>query len=164
VSAIHDYVVRLLSLVDPAKRIGTMIIDLLDWLASVPGLDEIGVGPAHFIDSGMGDDVEPDDPTGGGLRPRSRHRWAGPGGGLGGAGRRPGRAAGHRRPCRGGCGCRGGRHAFVLRARGWRRHPRRTVPRDPAHTTAAAALVEREVLVELAGAVEGTHGRNRARS
>lgn len=79
VSAVHDYVVRLLSLVDPAKRIGTMILDLLDWLASVPGLDEIGAGPMNFIDSGMWDDVEPYDHTWEGLTERSQTRWAAPG-------------------------------------------------------------------------------------
>lgn len=79
VSKIQDYAVRLLSLVDPAKRIATMIIDLLDWLASVPGLSDIGVGPANFIDSGMWDDPEPYDHTWEGLSLRSKMRWAAPG-------------------------------------------------------------------------------------
>ena len=79
VSKIQDYAVRLLSLVDPAKRIATMIIDLLDWLASIPGLDQVGVGPANFIDSGMWDDPEPYDHTWEGLSLRSKMRWAAPG-------------------------------------------------------------------------------------
>lgn len=79
VSKIHDYAVRLLSLVDPAKRIATMVFDLLDWLASVPGLSDIGVGPANFIDSGMWDEPEPYDHTWEGLSQRSKLRWAAPG-------------------------------------------------------------------------------------
>lgn len=79
VSKIQDYAVRLLSLVDPAKRIAMMIVDLLDWLASVPGLSDIGVGPANFIDSGMWDDPEPYDHTWEGLSLRSKMRWAAPG-------------------------------------------------------------------------------------
>ena len=79
VSKIQDYAVRLLSLVDPAKRIATMIIDLLDWLASIPGLDQVGVGPQNFIDSGMWDDPEPYDHTWEGLSLRSKMRWAAPG-------------------------------------------------------------------------------------
>lgn len=79
VGKIHDYVVRLLSLVDPAKRIVMMIVDLLDWLASVPGLSDIGVGPKNFIDSGMWDDPEPYDHTWAGLSARSKTRWAAPG-------------------------------------------------------------------------------------
>ena len=79
VSKIQDYAVRLLSLVDPAKRIATMIIDLLDWLASIPGLSEIGRGPTNFIDSGMWDDPEPYDHTWEGLALRSKMRWAAPG-------------------------------------------------------------------------------------
>jgi hydrogenase large subunit len=79
VTAVHDYVVRLLSLVDPAKRIAMMMVDLLDWLASVPGLDEIGAGPMNFIDSGMWDEPDTYDHTWEGLSGRSRTRWAAPG-------------------------------------------------------------------------------------
>ena len=79
VSKIQDYAVRLLYLVDPAKRIVQMVFDLLDFLASVPGLSDIGVGPKNFIDSGMWDDPEPYDHTWEGLELRSKMRWAAPG-------------------------------------------------------------------------------------
>lgn len=80
VSAVHDYVVRLLSLVDPAKRVATLITDLLDFcVAAVPELAEVGVGPATFIDSGQWDDPMGYDPSWKGLTERGNRRWAAPG-------------------------------------------------------------------------------------
>ena len=80
VSAIHDYVVRLLSLVDPAKRVAMLISDLLDFcVAAVPELAKVGVGRASFIDSGQWDDPEGYDPSWDGLTERGNRRWAAPG-------------------------------------------------------------------------------------
>lgn len=80
VSGVHDYVVRLLSLVDPAKRVVVLITDLLDFcVATVPELAEVGVGPTNFIDSGLWDDPENYDPTWEGLTERGNQRWASPG-------------------------------------------------------------------------------------
>jgi hydrogenase large subunit len=80
VSAVHDYVVRLLSLVDPAKRVAMLITDLLEFcVAAVPELAEVGVGPANFIDSGQWDDPEGYDPSWEGLTERGDRRWAAPG-------------------------------------------------------------------------------------
>lgn len=80
VSAVHDYVVRLLSLVDPAKRVAMLITDLLEFcVAAVPALAEVGTGPADFIDSGLWDDPEDYDPSWDGLTDRGNRRWAAPG-------------------------------------------------------------------------------------
>lgn len=81
VSAVHDYVVRLLSLVDPAKRVATMVSDLLDfWVEAAPDLVRVGAGPANFVDSGLWDDPEGGaDPTWEGITQRGHHRWAAPG-------------------------------------------------------------------------------------
>jgi len=77
---VHDYVVRLLSLVDPAKRVATMIDDLLTFLvATVPALAEVGAGRASFIDGGQWDDPEDYDPTWAGLSARGVRRWGAPG-------------------------------------------------------------------------------------
>ncbi|MFN2462771.1 MAG: nickel-dependent hydrogenase large subunit, partial [Candidatus Dormibacteria bacterium] len=77
---VHDYVVRLLSLVDPAKRVATMIDDLLNFLvATVPALSEVGARPASFIDGGQWDDPDDYDPTWEGLSSRGDRRWAAPG-------------------------------------------------------------------------------------
>lgn len=79
-SKVHDYVVRLLSLVDPAKRVATMIDDLLDFLlATVPALAEVGAGRANFIDGGQWDDPDDYDPTWAGLSARGDRRWGAPG-------------------------------------------------------------------------------------
>lgn len=79
-TALHEYVVRLLSLVDPAKRVALMVIDLLDWLlATIPGLDQVGARPANLIDSGQWDDPEFDDVSYAGLTERGNLRWASPG-------------------------------------------------------------------------------------
>ncbi|MHB8718281.1 MAG: nickel-dependent hydrogenase large subunit [Candidatus Dormibacteria bacterium] len=79
VSAVHDYVVRLLSLVDPAKRVAMMVTDLLEFMAAVPGVAEIGVSPANLIDCGQWDDPEGYDPSAAGLRARGERRWGAPG-------------------------------------------------------------------------------------
>ena len=79
-TAVHDYLIRLLSLVDPAKRVGTMLVDLIDFcLATVPELAQVGVGPANFIDSGQFDEPEGYDPSWEGLAARGAKRWAAPG-------------------------------------------------------------------------------------
>ena len=79
-TAVHDYLIRLLSLVDPAKRVGTLLVDLIDFcLATVPELAQVGAGPANFIDSGQWDDPEGYDPTWEGLAGRGERRWAAPG-------------------------------------------------------------------------------------
>ncbi len=80
VTEVHDYVVRLLSLVDPAKRVAMLITDLLDFcVAAVPELAEVGVGRPSFIDSGQWDDPEGYDPSWKGLSERGDRRWAAPG-------------------------------------------------------------------------------------
>lgn len=80
VSGVHDYVVRLLSLVDPAKRVVMLVTDLLDFcVAAVPELAEVGVGAPNFIDSGQWDDPEGYDPSWEGLSARGDRRWAAPG-------------------------------------------------------------------------------------
>ncbi len=77
---VHDYLVRLLSLVDPAKRVGTLLLDLLDWLVGeVPALAEVGVRPANLFDTGQWDVADGYDPTWSGLTERGRSRWAAPG-------------------------------------------------------------------------------------
>jgi len=77
---VHDYLIRLLSLVDPAKRVGTLLVDLIDFcLATVPELAQVGARPASFIDSGQWDDPEGYDATWEGLTPRGARRWAAPG-------------------------------------------------------------------------------------
>ena len=77
---VHDYLIHLLSLVDPAKRIATMIVDLLDFcLATVPELRLVGAGPMNFIDSGQFDDPEGYDASEKGLKDRGDRRWAAPG-------------------------------------------------------------------------------------
>lgn len=79
-TAVHDYLIRLLSLVDPAKRVGTLLVDLIDFcLATVPELARVGAGPANFIDSGQWDDPEGYDPSWEGLSSRGERRWAAPG-------------------------------------------------------------------------------------
>ncbi|GAC1341756.1 MAG: nickel-dependent hydrogenase large subunit [Candidatus Dormibacteria bacterium] len=79
-SKVHDYVVRLLALVDPAKRVATMIDDLLDFLvATVPALAEVGAGRANFIDGGQWDDPDDYDPSWPGLSARGDRRWGAPG-------------------------------------------------------------------------------------
>lgn len=80
VSGVHDYVVRLLSLVDPAKRVAVLITDLLDFCeASIPQMNEVGTGPLNFIDSGLWDDPEGYDSSWEGLTSRGERRWAAPG-------------------------------------------------------------------------------------
>ncbi|GAC1329894.1 MAG: nickel-dependent hydrogenase large subunit [Candidatus Dormibacteria bacterium] len=77
---VHDYLIRLLSLVDPAKQIATMLVDLLDFsVATVPELALVGAGPANMVDSGQWDDPEGYDPTWEGLTARGNRRWAAPG-------------------------------------------------------------------------------------
>lgn len=77
---VHDYLIRLLSLVDPAKRVGTLLVDLMDFcLATVPALADVGSGPANFIDSGQWDDPEGYDSGWEGLTARGARRWAAPG-------------------------------------------------------------------------------------
>lgn len=77
---VHDYLIRLLSLVDPAKRVGTLLVDLIDFcLATVPALAQVGVAPANFLDSGQWDDPEGYDPSWEGLAARGDRRWAAPG-------------------------------------------------------------------------------------
>lgn len=77
---VHDYLVRLLSLVDPAKRVATLLVDLIDFcLATVPGLARVGARPPSFIDAGQWDDPEGFDPSWEGLPARGRRRWAAPG-------------------------------------------------------------------------------------
>ncbi len=78
-TAVHDYLIRLLSLVDPAKRVGTLLVDLIDFcLATVPELAQVGVAPASFVDSGQFDDPEGYDPSWEGLAARGARRWAAP--------------------------------------------------------------------------------------
>ena len=82
---VHDYLIRLLSLVDPAKKVGTLLVDLIDFcLATVPALARVGEGPANFIDSGQWDDPEGYDPSWEGLSSRGGRRWAAPGVIIGG--------------------------------------------------------------------------------
>lgn len=82
---VHDYLIRLLSLVDPAKRIGTLFLDLMDFLAeAVPQLAEVGARPENLIDSGMFDSHEGYDPGWEGLTERGHRRWAAPGVIIGG--------------------------------------------------------------------------------
>lgn len=77
---VHDYLLRLLSLVDPAKRAATTLVDLLDFLvAQVPDLARVGARPPDLIDSGQWDAVEGYDPSWEGLAARGRARWAAPG-------------------------------------------------------------------------------------
>jgi len=77
---VHDYLIRLLSLVDPAKKVGTLLTDLIDFcLATVPALAQVGAAPADFIDSGQYDDPEGYDSSMEGLRARGAGRWAAPG-------------------------------------------------------------------------------------
>ena len=77
---VHDYLIRLLSLVDPAKKVGTLLVDLIDFcLATVPELAHVGEAPANFIDSGQWDDPEGYDPSWEGLSARGQRRWAAPG-------------------------------------------------------------------------------------
>lgn len=79
-SKVHDYVVQLLSLVDPAKRIVLLVEDILDWyLETVPEIAEIGAAPMNFIDSGLWDDCEGYDPSWEGLSERGNRRYAAPG-------------------------------------------------------------------------------------
>ena len=76
---VHDYLIRLLSLVDPAKRVGTLLVDLIDFcLATVPEMAQVGAGPASFIDSGQWDDPEGYDASWEGLTARGARRWAAP--------------------------------------------------------------------------------------
>ena len=80
VSKFHDYVVRLLSLVDPAKQVVTMVDDLFNFcVEKVPQLAEVGATPANFIDSGQWDSHEGYDPTWEGLTERGNKRWGAPG-------------------------------------------------------------------------------------
>ena len=77
---VHDYLIRLLSLVDPAKKVATLLTDLIDFcLATVPALAQVGAAPADFIDSGQYDDPEGYDSTWEGLNSRGARRWAAPG-------------------------------------------------------------------------------------
>ena len=79
-TSVHDYLIRLLSLVDPAKRVGTLLVDLLDFcLATVPALARVGAGPANLIDTGQWDDPEGYDASWEGLSARGARRWAAPG-------------------------------------------------------------------------------------
>lgn len=79
-SSVHDYLVRLLSLVDPAKQVATMVVDLLDFLvAAVPALADVGARPAALVDTGQYDDSAGYDPGLAGLADRGDRRWAAPG-------------------------------------------------------------------------------------
>jgi hydrogenase large subunit len=79
-TAVHDYLIRLLSLVDPAKRAATTVVDLLDFLvAQVPQLADVGRRAPRFIDSGQWDALEGYDSSWEGLGERGRKRWAAPG-------------------------------------------------------------------------------------
>ena len=80
ITKVHDYLIQLLSLVDPAKRVGTLLVDLIDFcLATVPALALVGARPASFIDSGQWDDPEGYDGSWEGLTARGSKRWAAPG-------------------------------------------------------------------------------------
>lgn len=77
---VHDYLIRLLSLVDPAKRVGTLFLDLLDFLvAALPDVARVGERPPSLIDSGMFDAHQGYDPSWEGLTDRGNRRWAAPG-------------------------------------------------------------------------------------
>lgn len=77
---VHDYLVRLLSLVDPAKRAATTVVDLLDFLVErVPDLARVGQRAPDLIDTGQWDPLDGYDPSWQGLAERGRKRWAAPG-------------------------------------------------------------------------------------
>jgi hydrogenase large subunit len=79
-TAVHDYLLRLLSLVDPAKRAALTVVDLLDFLVDrVPELARVGQRPPDLIDTGQWDAPEGYDPSWEGLSERGRRRWAAPG-------------------------------------------------------------------------------------
>jgi len=79
-SSVHDYLIRLLSLVDPAKQVGTMVVDLLDFMVgAVPALAQVGARPVALVDTGQFDDSAGYDPAEAGLTERGNRRWAAPG-------------------------------------------------------------------------------------
>ncbi len=76
----HDYVLRLLSLVDVAKRAGTLWEDVLGffWEAD-PRFAGLGESPRNFIDTGLFEDPEAYDATYENMAQWGRRRWASPG-------------------------------------------------------------------------------------